>query len=274
MDFHISKENFSLAELNLLTKDVVESILDNVAQAARAHWIKLAKEDKSHLKVDYLQAIQPIEVGKHTRTISLLGEIAHIIEDGSPQLDMRKTLLGPNATRVQTNKAGGKYRAIPFRHKNMAKGTPYANRIGVLNRGQLNKAVISRAKRIGKNAYKAAKELTATTTGYYKEKHKGKWMVAGVYKKQGGRLAAGYAPKLKPHHKTDIYAGMVKMSKTYEKATQNLYMTFRTISESVREGWIRKPIPARHYAEEVNTFVARMIPKALDAFVKGAMEND
>lgn len=272
MDFNITRENFSVEELSGLTTGVVSSILDDVAQSARAYWIKLAKEDKSHLKVDYLQAIQPIDVGKRTRTISLVGELAHIIEDGAPALDMRKTLLGPNAKNIQYSKDGGKYRAIPFRHKTANMGSPYAARQGVLNRGQLNKIVTNKAKAIGKRVYKAAKQLSSTTMQSAYSRQGRKRELTAYKTSKGSRLAAGYAPKLKEHHKTDIYAGMVKVSKTYEKATQSFYMTFRTISTKVQEGWIRKPIPARHYAEEVNTFVSRMIPKALDAYVKEVLK--
>jgi len=268
MDFEITKDNFTMEQINALSDKTVASILDNVAQSARAHWIKIAKEDKSHLKVDYLQAIQPIDVGKNTWTISLVGEIAHLIENGAPRLDMRTTLLGPNVPVApmgkkgkRENKDGGFYRAIPFRHKNMSKGLPYAGRQGTLNRGSLNQKVLARAKAIGRNVHREAKNLTSTTTQAY-----------GGRAKKGTRLAAGLAPKLKAHHKTDIYAGMIKQSKTYEKATQNTYMTFRTISTNVTEGWIRKPLPARHYAEDVNTFVSKMIPKALDAYVKEALK--
>ncbi|OGD36836.1 hypothetical protein A2V94_07040 [Candidatus Atribacteria bacterium RBG_16_35_8] len=255
-----------------ITKDILFEILNDVADAARAFWINKANKDRSHLRNDYINAIQPVNIGKRTWTISLLGEVPHIIEDGSPRLDMRTTLLGNNIPIVprgqrgkHRNKKGGFYRYIPFRHTipgskktiGQAMGSAYANKMGVLNRGVLNRVILNRANKLGRLVYKKAKKLSKSTTEPYKS--------GNIW---GDRLKAGYAPKLKPHHKTDIYAGMVKMSKTYEKATQSQYMTFRTISTTVKEGWYRKEIFGRQYAGDVINFVNNIIPKAIDAYIK------
>jgi len=262
MDFRITKEAFTEQQLEVLSKDVLDGILDNVAQSARNHWINIAKKDTSHLRTEYLHAIQPIDAGKSTWTISLLGEIPHILEDGAPALDMRSTLLGLNVPVVPVgergkhkNAKGGFYRAIPFRHTTPTSGSLVGQAMGSAYSGKMG---IADSKKLGRKIYNKAKQLASTKTDPYGKKTK--W---------GKRLPAGYAPKLKKHHKTDIYAGMVKQTKTYEKATQSQYMTFRTISTSVSTGWIRKPIEARHYAEKVNKFVNRMIPRAIEAYIKG-----
>jgi hypothetical protein len=267
MDYRIEKGNFTVEQLALLTVDVVSTILDNVVQSARNHWIKIAKEDDSHLKLDYLRGIQPIDVKgrKGTWTVSLLGELPHLLEDGDPELDMRDTLLGPNVPVVAVgnrgkhpSKKGEFYRAIPFRHTGPNSGSVVGQAMGSAYQGMLG---VKEAKKLGKDIFKQAKALEASTTERISNFYKTAW---------GGRLSKGVGgvTKLKEHHTTDIYAGMVRMEKTYEKATQSQYMTFRTISTGKKIGWIRKPIEARHYAEKVRLFVDDLILKAIDAFMK------
>lgn len=263
MDFRIDRSNFGLEQLALLTRDAIAGILGNVASSARNHWIKLAKDDNSHLKHDYMRSIQPVQAGENVWTVSLVGETAHLIEDGSPSVDMRDFLLGPNVPVAplgekgkHQNSKGGYYRAIPFRHTGpdsgavigQAMGSAYSKKLGV-----------EAAYKLGKSIHAKAKQLKTTITQPGNKKTK--W---------GGRLKAGYAPKLKAKHATDIYAGMIKSSKTYEKATQSSYSTFRTISTtSGKDKWIRKPIPARNYAEDVQKFMNRILPKAIDSYLRG-----
>lgn len=286
MDYRIEQGNYSIEQLALLTKDVVATILDNVVQSARNHWIKIAKEDTSHLKLDYLRGIQPIDVKgrKGTWTISLVGELPHLLEDGDSELDMRTTLLGPEVPTVPLGKRGkhknlmgGFYRAIPFRHTGpnsesvvgQSMGSAYKGKLGVEAAAKLGKDLFKRVKQLKKSTTEnisAHKDIVNPLTG----KVTNRWEYKETKRTWGDRLEAGFGgvPKLKAHHVTDIYAGMVRLEKTYGKATQSQYMTFRTISTSKTIGWIRKPIEARHYAEKVRHFVDDLIPKAIDAFMK------
>mgnify|MGYP001581022848 FL=1 len=51
-------------------------------------------------------------------------------------------------------------------------------------------------------------------------------------------------------HKSNIYEGMVKIQKTYEKATQSKYMTFRRVSDlSDPMAWIHPGFNAKNFAE-------------------------
>ena len=263
MDFRIDRSNFDVSQLMLLTRNAITTVLDGVASSAWNHWVKIAKEDNSHLKNDYVNSIQPVQAGKNVWTITLLGENAHLIEDGSPSVDMRDFLLGPDVPVVpigekgkHQNAKGGFFRAIPFRHTGPNAGAVIGQAMGSAYNKKLG---IEAAYKMGKTIFRKAKQLEASITTQYGKKTK--W---------GERLKAGYAPKLKAHHKSDIYAGMVRHSKTYEKDTQSSYSTFRTISTTVKDGWIRKPIPARHYAEDVQKFINRMIPRAIDAYLKGS----
>lgn len=280
MDFKI-ENMFTAHQMSFVTKDVLYGIMDNVAASARNHWIKLAKEDTSHLRTDYLRAIQPVDIGKNTWTIALVGEIAHLLELGDGPLDMRDTLLGPNVPVVPPGERGkhaavngGYYRPIPFRHTGPSSGKVVGSAMGAAYTGMLG---AQGARKLGQTIKKAAKQLSASKTSptmvYGSQTKGGKkvWQYAGEKRTWGDRLKAGYAPKLKAHHKTDIYAGMVRMEKTYEKATQSQYMTFRTISTNVTDGWIRKPISARNYADKVNAYIEKMLPRAIGAFIAEAI---
>ena len=228
-----------------LDKKQIQNVVADIAESARNHWMKLAEKDQSHLRFDYILGIQAVQYTGGQAVLSLIGEIPHMLEDGAPAIDMRTTLLGPNVPVVamgergkHKNASGGFYRAIPIRHK-----TPKSTKIKETG------SAARRAHRMGKDIYKIAKGL-----------------------KSHGRLQAGLAPKLAKHHRTDIYAGMKRIVKQYSKGgpKQSQYVTFRTISTTVHEGWVRKRYVARNYAKQVNSFVKRLAPKAIAAFIKGA----
>ena len=257
-----------------ITDESIGAILGNVAASARAKWLNFGRRDESTFARDYVQSIQPEQRRSATEyAISLVGEVAHLLEDGAPRLDMRTTLLGPNVPIAEMgqrgkhkNKDGGYFRAIPLRHS-MGNAGAAGPKMGSSYSGH---DAVSSASALGQAVYRAAKNLKATTTDPYS----GKTQWGGRLKTN--RIRAGLAkgqkgiPLLKPHHKSDIYKGMIRTEKTYEKATQSQYFTFRTISTSVNdESWWRKPIRARAYAKQVNAFIEKVLPMAFEAFFGG-----
>lgn len=114
------------------------------------------------------------------------------------------------------------------------------------------------ARTLGKDVYAAAKRLTATRTMAQTSPRSGGTIMETRW---GGRLPPGLAPKLAEHHKTDIFAGMVRMRHTYARATQTQYGTWRTISESNPEGWRHPGIEARNIARSVEEWVQRHGPR-------------
>jgi len=253
-----------------LSKGAVDTVLGDIAEAARAQWIKLASGLKSSYRNDYIRGIQPVVAMPGVAVIALVGEIPHMLEDGSPQLDLRKILLGSNVPVAPFGQKGkrqaqpkkgqkpGYYRAIPFRHTTPGSTKQVGQPMGSAYGGH---QAVANAKKLGKEVYGAAKEqLTATFGG------------PGGKTNWGSRLdTSGMGiPLLKSHHKSDIYSGMVRMEKTYEKGTQNFYMTFRTISTRVTTGWIRKAIPAQHLAKRVADYVQQIAPEAFQAYLEGS----
>lgn len=258
----------------LLSDEAVQVILMDIADAARAEWIRLAGEAFFTTRRDYIAGIQPVMIEGHRATIALLGVLPNLLESGQDEVDMHDTLLGPNVPVVPVgqrgkheSKDGGYYRAIPFRHATPGAGGAVGNpmdRPGGRPYGA--PAAIADAKKLGRQIYKAAKKLAGTKSDPY-----GKTSY-------GGRLPAGMAPKLRPYHATDIYAGMVRAEKTYAKATQSQYVTFRTIAVGPAgepkgsSPWIRPATPGKFLAKQVNSFVATLAPQAFSAYV-GAIEG-
>jgi hypothetical protein len=266
----------SLIPLNLLprfTRQQINGFVQDMADAARAEWVKLGSQIDSSMRNDYVRAIQPgPKVQGGVARVVLVGSVANMLEHGAPQQDMRDFLLGPEVPVVPRGmrgkheaEEGGYYRAIPFRHATpgasagavgQEMGSAYEGHEGVEN-----------AKKLGREVYGEARQLGATKSA------------PGRGTAYGERLPEGMAPKLRDYHATDIYAGMVREEKTYEQATQSQYVTFRTISthrtneagERVRatEKWIRGPIRARKLAEQVAIFVERIAPRAIEAILGG-----
>lgn len=241
-----------------MSQQFLNELIDNVASQARAIWINQA-QNKLHGTLDsYVKGIQQIETvpspkGTAIRKLELTGTLPLAIENGQKAYDMHDTLLGPNVPVVARGKGlkgkhlkkdgTGYYRTIPFRHTNPGSASLLAPALGRAYEQKLGPA---EAKALGKSIYRQAKKLTESTG------------MPGQKITWGSRLEAGFAPKLKRHHKTDIYAGMVKESKFYQQISQSQYATFRTISTG-SPGWHRKATPGVHLLREVKKIVEAQV---------------
>lgn len=282
------------AVLNSLDERAIRAVLRNVAEGARAEWIRLAGKRLKSSAPDYLMGIQKPAYTRNTATISLVGARPNQIEQGHPRIEQKDTLLGsrvpvtkpPTKGKRQRYKGRGKnrredgfYRAIPFRHATPGSRGQVGTPMGDAYRGKLGAKA---AENLGKAVYKAARDQLKgdpSVTDPY-----------GAKTKWGGRLNTSdlvykrkrvNVPKLRSYHTTDIYSGMVRLEKTYEKATQGQFKTFRMISVNASgrlvgaggkpkdpRSWV---IPAKkgiHLAEEVNAYVEKQAAAAFTAFLE------
>jgi hypothetical protein len=259
--------------LAALTEDILAGALADIAESARNHWIGLAGKELVTSRRTYIEGIQPTEYMKGMAIVTLLGSMPNAIENDMPETDLHDTFLGSNVPTVEPGERGkhakkdgtGYYRYIPFRHATPASTGAVGNPMG---RSYGKMMGTDNARALGEAVYKQAKKLK-TTTG-----------MPGGPMQWGGRLKAGLAPLLKPHHSVDIYASMYRMSKTYAKATQQHYMTFRTISTG-SPGWIRPRTEGKHYAEKTADFVEKPtfrrlwgVSNATTIFVRRAEKRD
>jgi hypothetical protein len=271
----INLENIlPLGMLATLDEAVVSSVMRDVVDGARAYWIQIAGKALHSTKTEYIAGIQAVEwPNTTTAVITLTGVLPNLLENGMDAYDMHDTLLGPNVPvgpgGKHPNAKGGFYRAIPFRHQTPGQGA-HGTPMGSAYTGMLGSAG---AAQLGKDVYKAAKKLAPTLSDPYTGKTK--W---------GGRLDTEnlmskgkqvVVPKLKSYHAVDIYKGMVRQEKSYGKATQSQYTTFRTIStDKSGKGtgsspWIRPATPGKFLAKQVVDYVNRTAPMAFQAYVNG-----
>jgi len=230
-----------------------------IAALARAQWVALAQEKLRSTRADYLRGLTAVRWQGRSAVIALVGVWPNVLEHGKPSWDLRETLLVAGKVRsVKRSKEGYLYLAVPFRHT--GPGGPGARAMGRAYGELLGK---ESGRRLGRQLAARAKELEATRTA-----------PLGGGTRWGGRLNTEdlQLPKLREHHVTDIYSGMVRQEKTYRKATQSQYTTWRMISDnpaSIRSNvagansWTHPGIQAAGLLSQVRRFVAQEAPQLL-----------
>jgi hypothetical protein len=241
---------------HVLDDEILTKLVADIVEAARSEWLRLAGEALHTTHEDYVNGIQPVEVSPGTASVALVGVLPNLLENGMDPVDMHNTLLGPNVPVVPEGGRGkhmrldgGFYRAIPFRHRVGEKGAGFGNPYS-------GHEAVADAAALGREVYGKAKKLTGTISS-----------PGGGVVQRGGRLPGGLAPKLRPHHATDIFSGMIKERKTYERATQSQFVTFRMISTG-SPGWLRPATPGVHLASQVSDFIQQIAPQAFSAYVE------
>ena len=222
-----------------------------VAQQTAINWQQAVHESKlwSGEKDKYANSITWKMTSDWTAEISSDYQYAQDIESGRPARDLKKML--DYSLKVRQSKSGSRYLYIPFRHNTPSSSSSLAMPTQIY---ELAKTLTS-SMVIGMGSRKSG-------TGAMNPKTKGHLMVPQAQYKWGDRLPAGLSGKMKPHHKTDIYAGMVKFNTSTSKAKSSAYLTFRTMSEK-SQGWI---VPAQSGQWILKKVVEDMQPKAQLAF--------
>ncbi|MBI9086796.1 MAG: hypothetical protein JEZ11_24580 [Desulfobacterales bacterium] len=232
-------------------EDAMRERLATLAEMTRAEWIRVAQQTLGSSAADYIAGIQPVEMDGNWAHIHLVGALPNDIENGKAPYDMKPGLLnGPNA---KVGKGGKRFNTVPFRH-----GTPGTT-----------------GKRVGKPM-----PITGTTSG-----GKQKSMIYNAARKVaisserpdgstawGGRTGdfGGYGIQTKPPvkggrpgaytWKHSPFAAMAKVAKTYKKATQHQYVTFRRVSDnSDPNSWWHPGIKARRLVNQVHSYITDLV---------------
>lgn len=138
----------------------------------------------------------PYENNAFSGAVVLRGQLPNMLEEGFSAFDMK---IGfSKSKRIKKKDNGGWYLTIPLRHS-----TP-----GSFMYGQA----------MGKDVYGVAKKLNAYKSGQGNTRLN--WPGAGDVSWTGYQ------------RKTNNYNGMVRIVKSYQKATQSQYMTFRRVSDT------------------------------------------
>jgi len=221
----------------LLTPDEQSELEHNMVEAATDDildlWRAKASQGLGSTRDDYLQGLvheRSRRIAGNEGFITLVGAFPNMIEGGSPPFDIKPGIL--ESERAHIGMAGQRYLAVPFRW-----GTPGA--LGESFSGVMPKSV-----------YKEARELAPTTSA------PGRGVIYGGRTR---RTEGRFPPQVRPgygrwggyQHKTGIYQGIIRQQKTYEKATQSHYTSFRMVSDrSEANSWIHPGFVARNFAEE------------------------
>ena len=229
------------AEVNLdeLTETIRQQLshaVENTAITGQALWTNAIQKAKlsPYDKANYRASIQYRMTGEFKAELFADYRFAAEIETGRPARDMKKNLQTSQRTRVakQGKHAGQRYLIIPFRHN-----TP---------------GYTAHADALPKPIYRQAKALEASRVTGMKSRLSASGHVVPQRQYQWGeRLPAGLAPKLKAHHATDIYAGMVRFNTSAGKGKSSAYLTFRVMGEWQSDKWIIPPQPGLFLAKAV-----------------------
>lgn len=179
---------------------------------------------------------------------------ARLIEVGTPETDMKLGIANSKKAR-RSAKTGALYLIIPFRHGSSgnSKGTRGLNTMPTAVYKLAKMLEFSRVTGMGPRL---------SATGHIVPQRIYGW---------GGRLPAGLAPKMKPQHKGDIYAGMVRFKDDASKNRSGAYITFRTMSQnSPARSWIRPAQPGLYPLETAMRVAWDSSQDSLDA----ALEAD
>ena len=212
----------------------ISQAVEAVAQEAASRWQNKVYKARlwSGEKNPYFESIAWKTTGPFEALVWTNFEPALEIETGRPPRDLKKALPTSKKARVVQSgkKKGQRYLIIPFRHN-----TPTASGQGA-HAPQMPASVYAIAKGL-----KASRVLAPGSKKPATRIAAGGNAVAQHSYSWGGRLPSWLASKKSPHHKTDIYSGMVRMDTSSGKQESSSYLTFRVMSES-SPGWI---IPAR-----------------------------
>lgn len=236
----INKQVFPL--LNQAVKAVAAQTAANWQKAVYGAKLWQGEKDK------YASSITWSMTNEWSAMVESDYEYAQDIETGRPARDLKKMLS--YSLKVRQSKAGNRYLYIPFRHNTPGSSNPMPTSVYALAKELTPSSVTGMGTRrsgTGASDVKTKKFLTVPQAKY-------NW---------GSRLPAGLTQKAKPHHATDLHAGMVRFdTSTPGGSKSSAFMTFRTMSEK-SQGWIVPAQPGQYLVKKV---VEEMQPKAVLAF--------
>lgn len=227
--------------------------LDRIGLLARERWADKIQQAKlpPEVKAEYIASLTIESSGPMQVSVYSDYEQAYNIENGQPSRDMKRMLDTSMKVRVSTSKknAGKRYLVIPFRHTLSSMPT----------------AVRAAAKSLSQSSV-VETGFRQSGTGAWNPKTRAPYLVPRRIYAWGDRLPAGLAMKSSTQHKTDRYAGMVRMNTSAGKGRSSAYLTFRTMMEG-SAGWITKPVPGiyqvKQVVQEIEPIAKAMLEDAL-----------
>lgn len=238
--------------VNFLVEKGYQSWVESVRNAPHV-WVG----DKER----YEKSIQRQMTGDFRGEIWTDLKLAEEIDTGRPERDLKKML--DTSLKVRVSQKGYRYLVIPFRHN--IPGMSAWNKSMPGN-------IYKEAKMLGQSKI-TGQGLRATGEGYKKgaflsdPSTKSAYLVTKNQYQWNGRLPAGLAPKLKPEHTSDPYAGMVRMAANSKKSKSSTYLTFRVMSENPNQAnkWIIGQSPGLFIAKTIEEKLSKIAEQAFQS---------
>lgn len=252
-------EEFKLS--NEQVNDMKETVKDAVVIELHRNWQDAAKKGLHQTLNTYLAGLLVVDDGRFRGSIVLTGALPNMLESGCTAFDMKEGFR--TSASVKYNKVGGWYLTIPFRF-----ATPGAGGFSSVFAGVLPQEIYDLVK---DGTGKQTTPIIGST---------GKPPVTDRLK-QTNVPAPFNELKTRPRviaqavktvydeyvNKFSIYAGLQKDTKTYDKATQGSYNTFRRVGENSDPlAFIHTGLTAKNFAEEAkaNTDTGTIVDNTVD----------
>jgi len=229
----------ALEEAGIKTNEFANAAVGRVSEQLAQRWrdsVKRAPGIRPDERSEYVDSIDWNFDGDASAVVQSTFKNARQIEEGRPAYDMKQMLQ--TSVRTKLTKEGKRYLTIPIRHNTPGSG---------VNAPAMPSAIYAHAQKLN---------MSQITGSFMGANANGRLVPRNQYRWGNGnsdpmaRLKSGLVPRLQPHHKTDPYAGMVRMP-IEDKKSQ--YLTLRTMSES-STGWIQKAKPGLFILRDVATF--------------------
>lgn len=262
-----------------LTPDQMSETLRGFALRVWDQWKDYAAQELNSTEQDYVEKALTEFGGMQQSGLSAVitladhPAIAGMLEHGSPPYDLRATILREGTSNLKRSAKGHLYCHIPFRHgtpgtSGKMGGIPGTHDVHQGGGRSGGYTIRKEAKGVKRSVYAAAKALDRTTTLVGDEGRQTHW---------GDRLGEGVggAERLRPHHVTDPYAGMVKVRKVGAGGAKHStgYYTFRTIStnpDTERGGnWRHPGFRPRNFARKTVQWIEQVWPDVVSRVLRG-----
>lgn len=260
IDLSELQREFALKQAQV--EDLGATIASNITDRIFHNWRKAAMDGLKSTRKLYIQNLQIGEISPTKKYIFLSGVFLNMIEAGFSAFDMKPGFL--NSRKVKHTKKGSPYITIPFRW-----ATP-----GALGESEIFANVMPRE--IYAQVRRNQSTITSPVNGTI-SRGKSNYILPSNLKITDLRPSFSDIKNRTTFpeytHKGSIYEGIVRNEKTYEKATQGSYVSFRRVSEqSDMMSWIHKAQEGKNFAKKAidSTNVAFITDRTIDAFLSEA----
>lgn len=231
---------FSLS--NRQVADIKTNIVQSLASIYYENWRAQARNNLNSTRNLYMRSLVVGQDGPFISYVALTGQLPNMIETGASAFDIKEGFR--KSPKAKKNKQGGWYITVPFRF-----ATP-----GALGENEAFSSVLP------KQVYDAIRKTVSST----KTAVGGNKLVGGGLnaknipspfnqRKTRGAFTDTTTKKFFPAytHRNSIFEGIVRNEKTYEKATQGSYVSFRRASSNSDPfSWIHKGFAPKNLAQK------------------------